>query len=107
MKPVRIAETCQFRSDKFLPELLHGSAGARVFALCLDPGQRLPLRPDSEEALCFMVEGKGTIRLGDRTYRMEGGDLAVATAGTERGLAADTRCVVLWIQVNPRDEADG
>lgn len=107
MKPVRITETCRFRSDKFLPELLCGSSVARVFALCLEPGQNLPPRPDSEEALCFLAEGSGTIQLDDASFPMAAGDFAVASAGTVRGFTADTRCVALWIQVSPKDGADG
>jgi len=106
MKLIRIAETCQFRSDKFLPELLCGSAGARVFALCLERGQGLSPRSDSEEAVCFLVEGRGTIRLADATFPMAAGDVAVAPAGTVRGLEADSRCVALWVQVSQKDEAD-
>ncbi|MBN1457920.1 MAG: cupin domain-containing protein [Armatimonadetes bacterium] len=106
MKPVRIKETCQFRSDKFLPELLSGSSAARVFTLCLRPGQGLAPRSDSEEALCFLVEGSGTIHLDDAIFPMAAGDFAVASAGTVRGFEANTQCVALWIQIGHRDETD-
>ena len=106
MKPVRITETCQFRSDKFLPELVCGSSTARVFTLCLQPGQGLAPRSDSEEALCFLVEGSGTIQLDDASFPMTAGDFAVASAGTVRGFEATTRCVALWIQIGQKDATD-
>jgi quercetin dioxygenase-like cupin family protein len=107
MKPIRLAEACQFRSDKFLPELLHGSTRARVFALCLEPGQRLDPRPDSEEAFCFLIEGTGEIHLQESVFPIEGGEFAVAPAGAARGLEAQTRCLALWVQLSSKDAADG
>ncbi len=100
MKPVRLADICRFRPTKFLPELIHGSDRARVFLLCLEPEQGLPARADCEEMICYCVEGKATLTLGDETVSLSAGQVASAEAGMVRGMKAEERCVTVWVQVS-------
>lgn len=100
MKPVRLAEACQFYQDKFLPRLLHGSPGLRVFLLCLEPGQALRPRADSEEMVCCVVQGKAKLTIGGEVFEVTAGDMAGAGPGEERGVEAEERCVVLWVHVS-------
>jgi len=107
MKPVRLSEAYQFRSDKFLPRLLYGSSHARAFLLCLEAGQRLAPRPDSEEAMCVLLDGRAELTVGKEVCEVAAGDFAAAPAGEIRGLRARERCVALWIHLSAREEADG
>ncbi len=106
MRPVKLANHCQFYQGKFLPQLLHGTSGMRVFLLCLEPGQALPARADSEEMVCLVVEGRAKLMAGEEVVTVEAGDLAGAGPGEIRGIEAIERCVVLWLQVGgtKRDE---
>jgi quercetin dioxygenase-like cupin family protein len=88
-----------FASDKFLPQLVHGSDGARAFLLCLEPGQGLGPRSDSEEMLCYVVEGRARLTLGEDVLSASAGDLGSAAPGEVRGIEAEERCVVLWVHL--------
>jgi len=96
MRPLRLAEHCRFRPGKFLPELVYGSDRVRVFLLCLEPGQGLPARVDSEEMFCCCLEGKARLTLGEETVSLSAGEIAGADGGAVRGIEAEERCVVLW-----------
>jgi len=100
MKPIRLADRRHFRPGKFLPELVYGSDGARVFLLCLKPGQGLPARADSEEMVCCCLEGRATLTLGDDTLSLSAGEVAAADPGALRGIVAEERSVVLWMHVS-------
>ena len=107
MKPLRLSDASKFRPDKFLPRLLYGSPRARSFLLSLEPGQGLPPRPDSEEAICLLIEGKARLTVGAEIFEVAAGDFAAAAAGEIRGIEASERCVVLWMNLSERDEVDG
>lgn len=100
MRPVRLAEACQFCEGKFRPRLLHGSPGVRAFLLCLEPGQALRSRADSEEMVCYVVEGRAKLTIGGDLFEVRAGDMAAAGPGEVRGVEAEERCVVLWVHVS-------
>ncbi len=99
MKPIRLADHRHFRPGKFLPELVYGSDGARVFLLCLEPGQGLPARADSEEMICYCLEGRAKLTLGDEAVPLSAGEIAGADPGAIRGIEAEERSVILWIHL--------
>jgi quercetin dioxygenase-like cupin family protein len=99
MRPKRLPELCSFRRGKFLPQLVYGSEGARAFLLCLEAGQALNARADSEELLCYVIEGRAKLTLGEDVVSASAGDFAAAAAGEVRGIEAEERCVALWVHV--------
>jgi quercetin dioxygenase-like cupin family protein len=99
MRPVTLADRCRFRPGKFLPELVYGSDRLRVFLLCLEAGQGLAARADSEEMVCCCLEGKAKLTLGDDRVSLSAGEIAGAEAGAVRGIEAQERCLLLWMQV--------
>jgi quercetin dioxygenase-like cupin family protein len=103
MDAVHLPALRAFSTPKFEPRLVYGSAGARVFQLCLEPGQGLPTRVDSEEVLCYVIEGRVRLARGEEVLALEAGDLVGVAAGEERGLHAETRAVVLWVQLAEKD----
>ncbi len=94
-----------FKADKFQPELVYGSEGARAFLLCLEPGQGLPRRRDSEEVVCYVVEGRVRVREDNEETELAAGDLTGIVAGSLRNITALERAVVLWIHVAEKDSA--
>ncbi len=104
MEQTHLPERCRFHPGKFLPTLIYGSRRARAFLLCLEPGQGLPVRPDSEEVLCYLIEGRARF-LGDGgAVTLRPGDLIGAAPGAARGIEAEERSVVLWIHIATADE---
>jgi len=103
MRVTRLSDHVAFSTDKFLPELLHGSEGVRVFLLCLEPGQNLPPRRDAEEVVCYVVEGRVRFREGAEEALLTAGDLTGAAPGAVRAITAVERAVVLWIHLADKD----
>jgi len=99
MRPIHLRDEVQFATPKFLPRLLYGSERVRVFLLCLEAGQALPVRADSEQMLCYLVEGKGRLTIGGQVSEMRAGDFAAAAPGEPRGIEAEERLVALWIHL--------
>ncbi len=106
MKPTRLPGGCEFLPDKFLPRLVYGSGRTRAFLLCLNPGQGLAPRGDSEEMVCYLVEGRAKLTIGREEHQVSAGDFAAAAPGEGRGIEAQERCVVLWVQVGGAQVGD-
>lgn len=119
-------EAYEFLPEKFFPRLVYGSARVRAFLLCLEPGQELAPRADSEEMMCFIVEGRAKLTIGDEVHEVSAGDFAAAGPGEVRGievaeparqaamaaasgggLATGERCVALWVHVSAGRPDDG
>ena len=100
MKPRRLPEAYEFLPGKFFPRLVYGSDRARAFLLCLEAGQGLPARADSEEMVCYVIEGRAKLTIGEESFEVSGGDVAAAGPGEVRGIDAAERCVVLWVHVS-------
>ena len=84
-------------------ELVYGSPGARIFLLCLEPGQGLPTRRDSEEVVCYVLEGRVRFQRGEEALDLKSGDLAGVDPGESRSITAEERAVVLWMQIAKQD----
>lgn len=79
----------------------------RVFLLCLEPGQGLPVRADSEEMVCCVLEGRGKLTVGEEVEEVRAGDLVGAAPGEARGIEAEERLVALWVQISVESGGDG
>jgi quercetin dioxygenase-like cupin family protein len=99
MRPTHLPDKLVFSAHRFFPQLVYGSERVRAFLLCLEPGQGLPPRADSEEMLCCILEGRGSLTIGDQVMAAAAGDVAAASPGEVRGIQAQERMTALWIQV--------
>jgi len=106
MKPKRLPEAYEFLPGegrlpgKFFPRLVYGSERARAFLLCLEAGQGLPPRADSEEMVCYVIERRAKRPIGEASGEASAGDFAAAGPGEVRGIESAERCVVLWVHVS-------
>ncbi len=103
MRDARLPNLRRFSPSKAQMELVYGSPGARIFLLCLEPGQGLPARRDSEEVVCYVVEGRVRFSRGAEELALAGDDLAGAAPGELRSITAEERSVVLWAQIANRE----
>jgi len=106
MEPVNLPASTAFSDDRFYPQLLYGSTCLRAFLLCLEPGQALPAKEDSEEVFCCVLAGRGRLTLGDRVLTIAAGDVAAAGPGERRGLEAEVRMTALWLHIGARADRD-
>jgi quercetin dioxygenase-like cupin family protein len=107
MKLDHLPENPRFSTRRFFPRLVYGSDRGRVFLLCLEEGQGLPVRPDPEEVLCCVIEGTVKISVGEQTFTAAAGDFVAAAPGEARGIEAQTRAIVLWIHMAAGRESNG
>jgi quercetin dioxygenase-like cupin family protein len=107
MRRSRLPDKQAFSSERFLPTLVYGSERVRAFLLCLEPGQGLPVRADSEEMVCCVLEGRGKVTVGEEVEEVRAGDLVGAAPGEARGIEAEERLVALWVQVSAESGGDG
>jgi quercetin dioxygenase-like cupin family protein len=52
--------------------------------------------------LCYVVEGRARLTLGEKVVSASAGDLAAAAPDELRGIEAEERLVVLWVHVAER-----
>jgi quercetin dioxygenase-like cupin family protein len=63
---------------------------AKVLLAGLEPGQRIPVHPEALAAYTIL-EGTGTMQVGDEEHPIGPGSLIVVPAGVRRGMVAETR----------------
>ena len=106
MEPVNRPASTAFSVDRFYPQLLHGSTCLRAFLLCLEPGQALPAKEDSEEVRGYVISGRGRLRLEDRVLTIAAGDVAAARPGERRGPEAEVRMTAPWLHIGAKADRD-
>lgn len=89
--PARMTKLDCFRSDRLL-----------VGLNCFEPGQEQKLHAhDGADKFYFVVSGKASFVLGDRTLAARTGDLILAPAGVPHGVARALERTVLLVAIAP------
>lgn len=89
--PEKMTKIDCFRSDRFL-------LGLNCFA----PGQNQPAHTHADaDKFYFVVSGKASFVLGDRTLEARAGDLILAPAGLPHGVAQASERTVLLVGIAP------
>lgn len=71
----------------------------RVTNLVLNPGDRIPEHSVPVDVFFYVVEGEGTIKIGDETAQVEATDIVICPANTEMAVeATNGRFVVLNVK---------
>ena len=64
-----------------------------IVNLVLEPGEKVPSHKTPVDVLFQVVEGKGTVTIGDETQVVEAGDIVVSPLQIPHALEADQGCV--------------
>jgi quercetin dioxygenase-like cupin family protein len=89
--PARMTKLDCFRSDRLL-----------VGLNCFEPGQEQKVHAhDGADKFYFVVSGKASFVLGDRTLAARAGDLILAPAGVPHGVARTLERTVLLVAIAP------
>lgn len=72
------------------PQYVLDGDQARVLLAGLEPGQSIPAHPEGL-ALYTILEGQGTMQVGEDRFPIGPGALVVVPAGMARGMIAETR----------------
>lgn len=63
-----------------------------IINLVLEPGERVPSHKTPVDVLFQVIEGKGTVIIGEENQIVGTGDIIVSPAQIPHGLAADQYC---------------
>jgi quercetin dioxygenase-like cupin family protein len=89
--PARMTKLDCFRSDRLL-----------VGLNCFEPGQEQKIHAhDGADKFYFVVSGKASFVLGERTLPAGAGDLILAPAGVPHGVARALERTVLLVAIAP------
>ena len=103
MEHLRIGEAVEFSMAKRIRKKLLGSSRMVAELLCYEPGQSTPVHyhPQQDEVF-YVLEGSGTISTSNdgamKTTKVEPKSLILVPAGTQHGLIAESRMVVLFFK---------
>jgi quercetin dioxygenase-like cupin family protein len=95
-----------FRTEKFNPVVLGGSAHMKAVLTCLEPGQFIPVHRPGVDMLLVVLEGEGRVVAGDREEPAQPGTTVFVPAGEARGLKADSRLIAVHVVSPPPTDAD-
>ena len=59
-----------------------------IINLCLEPGEKVPSHKTPVDVLFQVIEGKGTVTIGEETQVVEAGNFVVSPAEIPHGLEA-------------------
>lgn len=93
MPPIFYADALQqvrYAPEGPQPQFVLDSDQAKVVLAGLEAGQRIPVHPEAM-ALYLILDGQGTMQVGDEQFEIGPGALVVVPAGVARGMVAETR----------------
>lgn len=64
-----------------------------IINLVLDPGEQVPSHKTPVDVLFQVIEGKGTVTIGEESQVVESGDIIVSPAQIPHALEADQGCL--------------
>lgn len=82
------------------PTRLLDAASIRAVLVNLDAGQAIAPCQMSATVLYYVIEGQGSLRVGDEEVGLEAGSLALVPAGAVRTIAADEPTRLLGLQLS-------
>jgi quercetin dioxygenase-like cupin family protein len=89
----------QFAEQGIVSKTLFQSPSMKIVLFCFEPGQALSEHTAPFEAAIQVLEGAGTVRLGESDYDAAPGALYVMPAGLKHAVAAKERFVFLLTMI--------
>jgi mannose-6-phosphate isomerase-like protein (cupin superfamily) len=93
-----LADLAAFQDEKMKKVNLFSTERVMSDLYCLEPGQKQKVHAHGgEDKIYYVLEGSGTVTVGDKESSIGRGQIVIAPAGVEHGLAngADGRMQVL------------
>jgi quercetin dioxygenase-like cupin family protein len=69
-----------------------------IVLVCLETGQEIPSRPEPYDVCFYVIDGKGTITVGNEKVDVVRGNMVFAPASVARGIKSEERLTLLGIQ---------
>lgn len=101
-----IDEHARYRDDQFSPVAIVQTERTRVMVVSFEPGQFIPVHSPGVDLTFVVLEGSGTIVVGEDEADAGPGTVAFASAGEKRGVLAQTRMRIISVVTPPPTESD-
>ncbi len=89
---IRLADRAKYQPDKMAKIALASTPRAQVDLYCLEPGQSQKVHAhDSQDKVYVVLEGRGRFTLDGGEHALQAGEALVAAAGSQHGVANDSR----------------
>ena len=99
-------DVAAFRPERFNPVPVAANERVRVIVASFEPGQFIPVHRHGVDLTLLVLEGEGSVIVGDKEERVGPGSLAFVPAGEARGVKADSHLVILHVVTPPPTETD-
>ncbi len=99
MKTLDLKGLINFNPDKISREMLDDKPEMRIALMCLEPGQKLTPHKAPLRLLMYVVEGRGTVTVGEESMEVDEKTCIPCDPMVEHGFSADKgeRLVVMAI----------
>ncbi len=89
MKTLDLKSLIKFNPDKISREMLDDKPEMRIALMCLEPGQKLTPHKAPLRLLMYVVEGKGTVTVGEESSEVDEKTCIPCDPMVEHGFSAD------------------
>ncbi len=104
MESTDLKKMINFKLDKISREMLSDSPEMRIALMCLEAGQKLEPHKAPLRLLMYVVEGKGTITVGEESLEVDEKTCVPCDPMIMHGFAADKgEKLVIMAVVTPAD----
>lgn len=103
---VNAAELKTHDENRFVPKVVHQSAGLKVVLAYFKKGQFIPVHSPAVELVLCVLEGEAEVVAGDQRFNVAKDDLIIVPKGADRGVKALTDLTVLHVVHPPPSERD-
>ena len=95
---IRLADRAKYQPDKMAKIALASTPRAQVDLYCLEPGQSQKVHAhDGQDKVYVVLEGRGRFTLDGGEHALQAGEALVAAAGSQHGVANDSRQRLLLV----------
>ena len=102
MDIINVLERRKFDADRYLTQLLHDSADARVVVFGLQPGQVVEPHTSPSSVFLYVVEGRGTFSGSGGEAEVGPGGLVVYAPDEPHGIVAGDERLTFLAVIAPR-----
>ena len=95
MGKIDLKEQVEFSKEKYVSKILFDSDTIRIVLFCLEKGQEVPPHTVKSQVIMLVVSGKGSVTVGNSTYKVKPDTVTVCESMQAHGIKADEQMVVL------------
>lgn len=101
MLPINLHTETEFMPEHPRTKMLYDSPQFRAVLFCLDAGQGVGRHTSGSEVVMQVLEGSGTITVGDKEHQMKAGEMIVSRPNEPHGFRSEGERMVVLALIIP------